>query len=100
MVVLHSQLRHHHHALIPPFLPPPVFRTLKRCRAVRAPTPPSCAPLLHPPPAPPSYLQDLKALSGGERSYTTIAFLLALGHSAESPFRIMDEFDVFMVGGS
>lgn len=38
-------------------------------------------------------------LAGGERSYTTIAFLLAVGDHTESPFRCMDEFDVFMVSG-
>lgn len=33
-------------------------------------------------------------LSGGERSYTTVAFTLALGAMTEMPFRAMDEFDV------
>jgi structural maintenance of chromosomes protein 6 len=33
-------------------------------------------------------------MSGGERSYATLALLLALGASHESPFRVMDEFDV------
>ncbi|GFR43935.1 hypothetical protein Agub_g5073 [Astrephomene gubernaculifera] len=41
-------------------------------------------------------VEDLKQLSGGERSFTTVAFLLAIGASTESPFRCMDEFDVFM----
>lgn len=43
-----------------------------------------------------SQQKDVKALSGGERSYTTIALLLALGESLETPFRILDEFDVFL----
>ena len=40
--------------------------------------------------------EDVRQLSGGERSYTTLCLLLALGHVIESPFRIMDEYDVFM----
>jgi structural maintenance of chromosomes protein 6 len=34
--------------------------------------------------------------SGGERSYTTMCLLLALGENLETPFRILDEFDVFL----
>lgn len=40
--------------------------------------------------------KDVKALSGGERSFTTLALLLALGEHLETPFRVMDEFDVFL----
>jgi len=43
-----------------------------------------------------TWVTDLKQLSGGERSYTTVAFLLALGQWSESSFRCLDEFDVFM----
>jgi structural maintenance of chromosomes protein 6 len=41
-------------------------------------------------------VKDLKQLSGGERSFTTVAFTLALGGQTDMPFRAMDEFDVFM----
>jgi len=43
-----------------------------------------------------SQTNDVKALSGGERSFTTLALLLALGENLETPFRVMDEFDVFL----
>jgi chromosome segregation ATPase len=39
---------------------------------------------------------DVRQLSGGERSYTTLCLLMALGHVIESPFRVMDEYDVFL----
>jgi structural maintenance of chromosomes protein 6 len=39
---------------------------------------------------------DLRSLSGGERSYTTLAFMLALAEVCQNPVRIMDELDVFM----
>jgi len=39
---------------------------------------------------------DTKTLSGGERAFTTVAFLMALGEAMECPFRGMDEFDCFM----
>uniref|UniRef100_A0A674GCU9 Structural maintenance of chromosomes protein 6 n=1 Tax=Taeniopygia guttata TaxID=59729 RepID=A0A674GCU9_TAEGU len=39
---------------------------------------------------------DLKSLSGGERSFSTVCFILSLWNISESPFRCMDEFDVYM----
>eukprot|EP00903_Cladosiphon_okamuranus_P016265 g15001.t1 len=43
-----------------------------------------------------SQCSDVKLLSGGEKSFATLALLLALGQCHECPFRVMDEFDVFM----
>jgi len=43
-----------------------------------------------------SQQNDVKALSGGERSFATISLLLAIGETLETPFRVMDEFDVFL----
>lgn len=37
---------------------------------------------------------DLKGLSGGERSFSTLAFTLALENVISVPFCCLDEFDV------
>ncbi|GLI58593.1 hypothetical protein VaNZ11_000321 [Volvox africanus] len=39
---------------------------------------------------------SLMQLSGGERSFTTSSFLLAMGEVLDTPFRAMDEYDVYM----
>jgi chromosome segregation ATPase len=40
---------------------------------------------------------NMKDLSGGERSYTSLAFILALGRvGVNPPFHALDEFDVYM----
>ncbi len=40
---------------------------------------------------------NLQPFAGGERSFTTVSFALAVGKHTCNPFRAMDEFDVFMV---
>lgn len=43
------------------------------------------------------HASSTSSLSGGERSYSTVAFIMALWECVELPFYFMDEFDVFMV---
>lgn len=42
-------------------------------------------------------VSSANSLSGGERSYSTVAFLLALWSVVDSPFYFLDEYDVYTV---
>ena len=41
-------------------------------------------------------MMSTKSLSSGERSYSTSCFILSLWDVMDSPFHILDEFDIFM----
>lgn len=40
-------------------------------------------------------VSNTKSLSGGERSYSTVAFLISLWHCVNHSFYFLDEYDVF-----
>ena len=40
--------------------------------------------------------RDIRSLSGGEKSYSSVSLILALWDGMTPPFRVLDEFDVFM----
>lgn len=42
-------------------------------------------------------VSNTKSLSGGERSYSTVAFLISLWSVVDHPFYFLDEYDVFSV---
>lgn len=42
-------------------------------------------------------VSSANCLSGGERSFSTVAFLLSLWSVVDSPFYFLDEYDVYTV---
>ncbi len=42
-------------------------------------------------------MSDMRSLSGGERSFCTVCFVLSLWAMTDAPFRALDAFDVCMV---
>ena len=52
--------------------------------------------LLAPPDSGNAFMNS-ESLSGGEKSVSTVAFLMALWSNMDLPFYSMDEYDVFMV---
>lgn len=45
-------------------------------------------------------VRGTKSLSGGERSFSTVAFLLSIWSCIEHPFFLLDEYDVFTDGSN
>lgn len=45
-------------------------------------------------------VQGTKSLSGGERSFSTVAFLLSIWCCIDHPFFLLDEYDVFTDGSN
>ena len=75
--------------------PPPLSHAL--FSAVSFPPPPLFASQVQPGEGDKAALSDMRSLSGGERSFSTVCFVLSLWAIAEAPFRCLDEFDVYMV---